>query len=313
MVTTRKQAGARERGQIIVVFALALIAIVAMVGLILDGGSTFAQRRSQQNAADLASLAGANDYLLNNDVTLATARARAVAAQNGFTHGTGGVTVDVAIDTANGAEVTVNIGAQHHNTFAAIVGQATWGVAVTATALTGFPDTAHGAGPMIFSVHAFQANGQPLAQYGNPLAPYDFGETNGDVPSSSADMAWTNYGTGNVNTNDVRDIITGNLVINKTIQFGEYIGQHNNGNHTALYSDVDQYLSGTNIAIPIVDDNGNFQGWATLHVVSAAGGSSKHVTGYFVSPFLNQKLTVGSCASGNCPLYLGSYVLKLVN
>jgi len=48
-------------GQIIVIFALGLVAMIAMVGLVLDGGSTFAQRRGQQNAADLAALAGAND------------------------------------------------------------------------------------------------------------------------------------------------------------------------------------------------------------------------------------------------------------
>ena len=52
-----------NNGQIIVIFALALVAMIAMVGLVLDGGSTFAQRRGQQNAADLAALAGANDYL----------------------------------------------------------------------------------------------------------------------------------------------------------------------------------------------------------------------------------------------------------
>ena len=48
----------------LVLFTLALVAIIAMVGLILDGGGAFAQRRGQQNAADLAALAGA-DALLN--------------------------------------------------------------------------------------------------------------------------------------------------------------------------------------------------------------------------------------------------------
>ena len=75
--TAHRQA---ESGQVIVIFALALVVIVAMVGLVLDGGSTFAQRRTQQNAADLAALAGANDYLLNGDQASATARALAVAA-----------------------------------------------------------------------------------------------------------------------------------------------------------------------------------------------------------------------------------------
>ena len=54
-----------ERGQIIVIFALALVALVAMVGLIFDGGSAFAQRRSEQNIVDFAALAAANDLIVN--------------------------------------------------------------------------------------------------------------------------------------------------------------------------------------------------------------------------------------------------------
>lgn len=303
-----------EDGQIIVLFALALVAIVAMVGLVLDGGGAFAQRRSEQSAADLAALAGANDYLLNNNAAQAIATARTVAGQNGWTHGAGGVTVDVAIDTSNGAAVTVDISAPHSNNFASIVGMPTWQVSTTATALTGFPDTVAGAGPFIFSIDAFDdSTGLPKGPYGNKNAPYDFGETNGDIPTAPGDIAWTNYGTGNVNTDEVRQIIEGGLVISKTLAFGEYIGQHNNGNHTALYDPVDDVLSGTDLPIPVVDHNGNFQGWATFHVVSADGGEDKHIRGYFVSPFLSQKLTVGNCSAGDCPRFLGSWSLALSN
>jgi len=56
MTRTERAAEDSSGGQVIVLFALALIAIIAAVGLVLDGGSTFAQRRDQQSAADLASL-----------------------------------------------------------------------------------------------------------------------------------------------------------------------------------------------------------------------------------------------------------------
>ena len=112
----------------------------------------------------------------------------------------------------------------------------------------------------------------------------------------------------------MRQIIRGNLVITKTLNFGEYIGQHNQGNHTALYSEVQDYLAGTDVVVPVVDHNGNFQGWATFHVVSASGGSAKDVVGYFVDAWVNQKLSVGSCQFNvDCPDYLGSYALKLVD
>jgi len=303
----------RERGQIIVIFALALVAIIAMVGLVLDGGSAFAMRRDEQSAADLAALAAANDYMLNSDSALAIARARSVAATNGYTHGAGGVSVNVSITTSNGAEATVDITAPHRNNFASIVGMPNWAVATTAKAQAGYPDTANGAGPIIFSIDAFGPSGQPLAAYGDKNHPFNFGETNGDIPSGPGDLAWTNYGTGNLDSNGVDDIIHGNSVINKTIAFGEYIGQHNNGNHTTLFDDMNTQMSGTNIPVPVVDHNGNFQGWATFHVVSADGGSYKHITGYFVSPFVNSRLTIKACGFGGCPRYLGSPTLNLVN
>ena len=312
MTRSHRPAG-RDDGQIIVIFALALVAIVAMVGLVLDGASTFAQRRNQQNAADLAALAGANDYLLNGDQGSAVARAKAVTARNGFTDGAPGTTVQVMFDFANGASVTVGISAPHQNAFAGIVGMPTWQVSTTATAITGIPDTASGAAPFIFSVDVFDANGGPKPTYADSDHPFAFNETNGDVPTSVGDIAWTNYGTGNLNTHEVDQIITGALVIDKTLQFGEYIGQHNNGNHTALYPDVQANLAGTNVVVPIVDHGGNFQGWATFHVTSAVGGSAKHIYGYFVTDFLAQNLTVGHCSAGTCPRYFGSYVLKLVN
>ncbi len=302
-----------QAGQIVVLFALALIALIAMVGLVLDGGSSFAMRRDEQSAADLSALAAANDYLLNSDTPLAIARARSVAAINGYTHGTDGVSVNVAITTTNGAIVKVDITAPHRNNFASIVGMPSWDVSTTATAQSGYPDTVNGGAPFIFSIDAFGPNGQPLSAYANPSNPYDFGEGNGDIPNGPGDIAWTNYGTGNVNTSTVRSIIDGSLVINKTLAFGEYIGQHNNGNHTALYSDVQSYLAGTNVPVPVVDHNGNFQGWATFHVVSASGGSNKHITGYFVAPYVNEQLTTTGCAFGSCPRFLGSPTLHLTN
>jgi Flp pilus assembly protein TadG len=48
-----------ERGQTVVMIALALVALIAMVGLAIDGGMVYLERRRMQNAADSAALAGA--------------------------------------------------------------------------------------------------------------------------------------------------------------------------------------------------------------------------------------------------------------
>ena len=184
----------------------------------------------------------------------------------------------------------------------------TWNVSTTATALAGFPDSANGAGPFIFPISAFNDDGTP--KY---LTPTDFGETNGDIPTSQTDIAWTNYGTGNLDTQGVSDIITGSTTIDATMSYGEYIGQINNGNHNTLYTQVNNNLSGLDLPVAVVDAGGNFMGWASFHVVSADAGSSKHITGYFQTAFNSDRLTVSTCSALACPRYLGSYVLKLVN
>ena len=72
----RSSSPSSERGQILVIFVLALVAIIGGVGLVIDGGFAFAQRRAEQNAADLGAFAGAN-ALLNGANATAAARASA--------------------------------------------------------------------------------------------------------------------------------------------------------------------------------------------------------------------------------------------
>jgi len=52
-----------ERGQAIVIIVFALVGIIALVGLAMDGGQAFSDRRQAQNAADSAALAAALAYI----------------------------------------------------------------------------------------------------------------------------------------------------------------------------------------------------------------------------------------------------------
>jgi Flp pilus assembly protein TadG len=310
-----------DNGQIIVIFALGLVALIAMVGLVLDGGSTFAQRRGQQNASDLAALAGANEFLLRGDRTLATGVAQTVAGQNGYPNDPAtGRTVLVSFQQ-NDTRVVVDISAPHMNTFTGVVGMSQWQVSTTARVEVGIPDTATGA-PFIFNKDIFaDPGGLPLPLYSDPQHPYTFGDGNGDVPNTPNDIAWTCYGTcGNMDSATVVGMVDGTSPVTTTldpsVDFTTYVGQANNGNHATLFGDVNTLLSGTNVPVPVVDDNGLFQGWAMFHVTSASQGN-KTITGYFVSPFNgpgSEPLHVVGC-SGNCPKprYLGVYVLRLEN
>jgi Flp pilus assembly protein TadG len=49
----------RDRGQIMVLFAFSILGIVALIGLLVDGGFLYVQRRTAQTSADAGALAGA--------------------------------------------------------------------------------------------------------------------------------------------------------------------------------------------------------------------------------------------------------------
>lgn len=323
----------RHRGQILVLFALSAVVMIAMVGLVLDGGDTFAQRRNQQNAADLAATAGANAYLnTDGDVTARTSAAIAAATQaatrNGYTTGVDDAVVTPTVTLlSSGAQVRVGVSDVHSNAFARILpGQASWDVSVTAAAMSGSIDTAVGAAPWIMHIDAFNGDGTPKYGVGNPQS---FGEANGDYPVGALDLAWTDFnGSDNVNSNEVRQIIQGTNIVTATMDTDQYIGQHNQGNHTTLYPEVQQHLAGTDVPIPVTGpcpppnqaNQGCFKGWAMFHVVSASGGSDKTITGYFLDDFIRQPLTVGECtaaqvAAGSCGVItvnvFGAYAVRL--
>ncbi len=324
-----------QRGQILVVFALALVAIVAGVGLVIDGGFTFAQRRAEQNAADLASLAGANALLSGKD---ATAAAKAAAIKNGYPDGAGGVTVTVNVTPKT---VQVDIGAPHQNYFAGVVGQGSWPVNVTATALAGIPTGFIGVAPFTLSQEVFDATtGLPYSDF---TVPYDFTKTQGsgsDAPITFSNMAWTNLGTGNVSADDVKDALGGTAPINANLTLNDYIGQHDNGVENTLFDSnsaqqpsVNTTLAGLDVAVPIVggpipgrstcNDGshtaGCFRGWALFHVISAsknAGGTDGTIRGYFLTG-ITRSASASSVCAVNEPacvgLFHGVYVVKLIN
>ncbi len=87
-----------ERGQVLILAALMLTVLLGFVGLLLDSGLLYAERRQAQNAADEATLAAVRVLFEDGESATAAARAAALdyAAANGY-------------DGASGSTVTVNI------------------------------------------------------------------------------------------------------------------------------------------------------------------------------------------------------------
>ena len=297
-----------ERGQVLVIFALALVAIVAMTGLVLDGGATFVQRRDMQNVADAAAMSAGYGYSLTGTTAAADIAAQSTAISNGYVPGSGGVVYSLTWDAAGGAgrHFTVNLTKPHANNFAGIVGMSTWNVSTTATIEAGWPNAAVGPMPIIFNSKAFQGNGAGAL---NEISYDEPDPGNQDVPITATKFNWTEYCNCNANSASVRNLID-NGGDPRTISLSDHISPLNNGSHTTLFSSMANWI-GTEFAVPIVDDNGNMVGWATFHLTGSVGGSTKQIRGYFVSPINPTALTIVDSASpgGN----YGSYTVKLTN
>ncbi len=77
-----------ERGQALILIALAAIGLFAFSALAIDGTRTFSNKRHAQNAADTAVLAGALKYIRTGSLTAAEQAARDRATSNGYTNDT---------------------------------------------------------------------------------------------------------------------------------------------------------------------------------------------------------------------------------
>jgi hypothetical protein len=74
--------GRRERGQVLVIFALAITVLFGAAGLAFDVGRFYSERRFLQNSADAAALAAGNALIRGETVAQADARAREVLTTN---------------------------------------------------------------------------------------------------------------------------------------------------------------------------------------------------------------------------------------
>jgi hypothetical protein len=300
----------RERGQILAVFALAVVAIVSMMGLVLDGGFTFVQRRDQQNAADTAAIASAYAYGQNsNSTTAATSAALSEAAANGYVDSVGGVSVVVTFNAAGGAgrEISVSISKPHRNYFAGIVGMTTWNVSTTATTLTGRPNAAIGAMPIIFNQTAFATNGSGPSHE----VTYDQPGTGSEaIPKTPTIFNWTMYcDLCNGNTSTVAALIDGGGEQTQ-VTLNDKIDPLNAGAHTADFTSLEAWI-GKEFPVPIVDDLGQMVGWAVFHLTASDGSSTKTISGWFVSPIDPSNMTIkdgGGTGSG-----MGAYIARLIN
>lgn len=141
-ITSRFLSGFRsradERGQVLVLFAGGLVALLLVCALAFDVGSMLVQRRDEQNAADAAALAGAR-YVLTDPVA-AEAAAREIALMNGYDDADPNEVVSVHIPAIHGRFVgfpgfiEVEVGSTRPSIFGGVIGRGEWPTGAMAVA-----------------------------------------------------------------------------------------------------------------------------------------------------------------------------------
>jgi len=123
------KSGHVEKGQSLIIIALTITAFFAMLALVIDGGISYANRRSAQNAADAGALAGA--YTLCNGYGSNAAISQAIDYATNKNNAT---SATVSCDVAN-QKVSTTANISHQTFFASILGRQV--ITVTADASAG--------------------------------------------------------------------------------------------------------------------------------------------------------------------------------
>jgi Flp pilus assembly protein TadG len=323
---------AGQRGQVLVIFAMAVVVLVGVVGLVLDGGGAFAQRRDEQSVADLAAMAAGTAFLNTSSTPDARTAAGETAAQyvasvNGYPNAVNGTVVSVTTtDVGHGSTIKVDLTGAHRTNFTALFGIQAWDVSVTATVLVSDqPNGAYGVMPIMFNQEAFPGALCNEAAGGCTPEIYQLpGNGSEDVPQDATEFNWTVFCAGDTggttceaSSDDVADILDGGGN-NDVVYVTDTIAPLNAGTHTTLLdasgssgrASLEDHI-GEAWPVPIVNDDGDMVAFGYFRLVSVEGAPDKVIRGYFVSPVNAAEFVVGP--GGNSTLNTGVYILKLVD
>lgn len=323
-----------EVGQALVLFALSLVGLLAMTGLVVDVGGAWAQVRTEQKVADVAALAGATaeangalrpqiiqtaiDSAVANGYAAAEVQVNIPPTSGKYGPGGGGYSPnDCSVLAQYPCWVEVVINRQHANSFSRVVGLNSFGVTARGVAVGGIANTVtNGASPLMFNYEAIEKHGSTPTKYCDPHPSKC--SPNSSWPLEPEQFAWTTYCLSPVNCNvssaEAKAIIEGgNFQI--TITMDMYLGPHNNGQKTAVcHALLDQYPDGGDLSVSINDDNGNLAGFWIWHLDTAnsdcEGPEGEVLSGWFVDD-ITDTLPLTITAGGSTTTF-GKYVVRLV-
>ena len=336
-----------EAGQALVLFALSLVGLLTIAGLVVDVGGAWAQVRTEQKVADVAAMAGATAEA--NGATRAQIIQTAIdsAVANGYAAGEVQVNIpptsgkygpggseyiprpvgnllpgswhdnDCTDSTKYPCWVEVIINRAHSNSFSRVVGINSFGVTARGVAVGGILNTiTNGASPIMFNYGALTTYGSTPTTYCDPHPSKC--SPNSSWPLEPNQYAWTTYCLSpvncNVNSADAKALIEGgNFQISITMDM--YLGPHNNGQKTSVCKALlDQYPNGGDLSVAINDDDGKLVGFWVWHLDTANsdcnGAGGQQLSGWFVND-ITDTLPLTITAGGSTTTF-GNYGVRLV-
>ncbi len=254
----------REEGQAMVMVAVAMIVMIAMAALVMDGGYAYLERRRVQNAADAAALAGVrslakgdnetairvaiNDYALRNGITSPNTSVRAY-----FVDASNNVVPNKAQQIGQNGQVPnsaravlVEASKQHQTFFARAIGVDTMNIVAVAQA--GYDAAAKISGLLPIAMWFTSTIG-----CGSSCVLWDSDwQTEGGQPvGGHDDRGWLNFDGGSQSGNDLVKWVHYGYNINEAIPL--WINGSSGVVNTVLHAVDSTWLMNGTVFIPIFD------------------------------------------------------------
>lgn len=270
----------RDEGQVTVLTAIFLVALLGLTGIVLDVGSWFRQQRVVQATVDAAALAGAAS--LPTDPGQATSDATTFANKNG---GVAGASITIGTKWTSNDMITVDQAKPADGFFSKVFGISTVTVRAHASAVAEVPTAVWGAAPIVVDIHHQELSGPgcpcfgvpttiPLGKKGVPGAfgMIDFDGSNGTTGASTL-ASWVANGYQRwLTTGDYYDSDPGAKFSNNSIQ-AALASRYGSDILFPVYDS----LSGTGANAPY-----HIIAWAAFHVtLTQASGNTGTISGWF--------------------------------
>jgi hypothetical protein len=269
----------RNEGQVTVMTALFMVALIGMAGFVLDVGSWFREQRVAQATVDAAALAGAQ--ALPDDPSSASSLATSFAAKNG---GVAGATFTLSSHYVPNDTITVTQAKPASGLFSALFGITTVTVHAHAQAISEVPTEVYGAAPIVVDINHQYLSGPGCPCFGIPTT-LPLGKKG--APGA---FGMVDFSTGNGNSGDstLADWITSGY--QNYLPLGDYDSDTGAKFDSSQIQGALQARYGSDLLFPIYDSltgqgsNASYHiiGWAAFHITdSQANGNNGSISGWF--------------------------------